>query len=84
MRLSARPQGAARFFSSPQSPFDIKRKENSFEKRGTTLTNVSGEKEVTVIHAGYVQLDRFRNKENVLQMFLFTRVSATSSPGLFP
>ena len=39
------------------------------------MTKISGEKEVTVNHAGCVQLDRFRNKENVLQMFPFTRVS---------
>ena len=41
------------------------------------MTKISGEKEVTVNHAGCVQLDRFRNKENALQMFPFTRVSVS-------
>ena len=57
------------------SPVSLWHKEVSFEQRGTTLTKISGEKEVTVNHAGCVQLDRFCNKENVLQMFPFTRVS---------
>ena len=73
MRLSARPQGPRPFFLI--SPVSLWHKEVSFEQRGTTLTKISGEKEVTVNHAGCVQLDRFRNKENVLQMFPFTRVS---------